>query len=374
MDEDEAIADLAGDIYDAALDDTLRPAVMEKIAAFIGGVAGWVVRRDRLHGTGEIVYHFGCQLDHLSRYFDTYIGRDPIDAAVLCSSPGDVICDSSVMPRSNLAKTPIYQEWMQPQGWQEKISITLARTPSQLSTFVIARGKEKGWTDETVHRRLHLLLPHLLNAALIVTSVRLQTGQLAALADMLDSISAGVFLIDAEGQIVYANNNGHAMLVKGIQPGALIAQQNRKKHARNRPMLGGPTAHGRMAVSDSIALPVQSADGESYVAHFLPLSPERRREAAEAYRAVMAVFVQKAELADAAVADVIGRHYRLTPTELRVLLTVIEAGGVAETASVLGIAETTVKTHLRRLFSKTGTRRQLELARLVAGFASALPR
>jgi DNA-binding CsgD family transcriptional regulator len=41
-------------------------------------------------------------------------------------------------------------------------------------------------------------------------------------------------------------------------------------------------------------------------------------------------------------------------------------------AETLGIAENTVKTHLRRLFEKTGTTRQAELVKLVAAFSSQL--
>jgi DNA-binding CsgD family transcriptional regulator len=41
-------------------------------------------------------------------------------------------------------------------------------------------------------------------------------------------------------------------------------------------------------------------------------------------------------------------------------------------AEALGVAETTVKTHLGRLYEKTGTRRQAELVKLVAGFSNPL--
>jgi len=45
---------------------------------------------------------------------------------------------------------------------------------------------------------------------------------------------------------------------------------------------------------------------------------------------------------------------------------------VPETAGALGVAEATVKTHLHRLFGKTGASRQADLVKLVAGFASPL--
>ena len=69
--------------------------------------------------------------------------------------------------------------------------------------------------------------------------------------------------------------------------------------------------------------------------------------------------------------DIIAESYKLTPTELRVLFALVEVGGVPDVAAALGIAETTVKTHLARLFAKTGARRQAELVKLVAGFSHA---
>jgi DNA-binding CsgD family transcriptional regulator len=50
----------------------------------------------------------------------------------------------------------------------------------------------------------------------------------------------------------------------------------------------------------------------------------------------------------------------------------VEIGGVRETSDALGIGESTVKTHLHRVFSKTGTSRQADLVKLVASFSSPL--
>jgi DNA-binding CsgD family transcriptional regulator len=55
-----------------------------------------------------------------------------------------------------------------------------------------------------------------------------------------------------------------------------------------------------------------------------------------------------------------------------VLVAIVEIGGVPEVAPVLGISETTVKTHLQHVFEKTGVSRQADLVKLVAGFMSPL--
>lgn len=66
------------------------------------------------------------------------------------------------------------------------------------------------------------------------------------------------------------------------------------------------------------------------------------------------------------------RAYKLTMAELRVLFAIVDVGGVPEVAEVLGIAATTVKTHLGNVFAKTGANRQADLVKLVAGFANPL--
>jgi len=53
-----------------------------------------------------------------------------------------------------------------------------------------------------------------------------------------------------------------------------------------------------------------------------------------------------------------------------VLLAIVEVGGVPEVAAALGVADTTVRSHVSRLFQKTGTKRQADLVKLVAGYAT----
>jgi hypothetical protein len=49
-----------------------------------------------------------------------------------------------------------------------------------------------------------------------------------------------------------------------------------------------------------------------------------------------------------------------------------EVGGVPEVVAALGVADTTVRTHVGRLFEKTGATRQADLVKLVAGYAAPL--
>ena len=82
--------------------------------------------------------------------------------------------------------------------------------------------------------------------------------------------------------------------------------------------------------------------------------------------------MRKATLEVPSAFEVICKTFELTPTELRVLLAIVEVGGIPEVATAFGVADTTVRTHVTRLFEKTGTSRQADLVKLVAGYATPL--
>ena len=63
--------------------------------------------------------------------------------------------------------------------------------------------------------------------------------------------------------------------------------------------------------------------------------------------------------------EAFARLYGMTGGELRVLLALAQGLGAKEAADMLGIGEPTVRTHLQRIFSKTGTTRQADLLRLL---------
>src|SRR5262249_21356635 len=71
----------------------------------------------------------------------------------------------------------------------------------------------------------------------------------------------------------------------------------------------------------------------------------------------------------------IAEAYGLTEAEARVAEAASGGSTIGEIGRRLGLSPNTVKTHLRRIYEKTGTRRQAELARVMAmiGFARACP-
>ena len=60
--------------------------------------------------------------------------------------------------------------------------------------------------------------------------------------------------------------------------------------------------------------------------------------------------------------EAFARLYGLTGGELRVLLAIAPGLGVEEAAEMLGISETTARTHLQHIFAKTATSKQTSMS------------
>ena len=83
-----------------------------------------------------------------------------------------------------------------------------------------------------------------------------------------------------------------------------------------------------------------------------------------------AIFVQDPIVVPPFPGEAFAKLYGLTGGELRVLLAMAPGLGVKEAAEMLGIGETTAKTHLQHIYAKTGTSKQTELMHL---FMSSAP-
>jgi len=372
-DDKAHLSALIGSIYDAVLEPALWTGVVERTGKFVGGVGASIFRQDSVRKTGNSYYHSGIDPRFERLYFEKYIKFDPLSAAYLTLKVGDVSSSSNIIPPAEFFETRFYREWARPQGLVDNVFAILERSPTSIAAFIVFRHERDGLADDDARQLLGLIAPHLRRAVLIGKVIDLRTIEAATFADTLDGLNAGIFLVDATGRIVHANAAGHGILAVGdilrSFAGRLVAHDQQVDEVLHDAFKA--TEHGDGAIgTKGIAVPLIARDGERHVAHILPLTSGARRRAELAIAATAALFVQKAALEIPSRPEAIAKAYKLTPTELRVLLTLVEVGGGPEVAEVLGIADGTVKTHLSHLFQKTGVKHQVDLVRLVAGFSS----
>jgi DNA-binding CsgD family transcriptional regulator/PAS domain-containing protein len=375
MRETERFSALIGDIYDAALDPSRWVEALARTARFVGGPAATLYSRDVASKTVSVAYLFGMEPEYEQLYLDKYITLDPLTTGHLFSQIEVPIGAGDLLRYDEFLQTRFYQEWARPQRLVDCLHVTLDKSATSVALLSISRHRLDGAVDAEARRRMRLIVPHVRRAMLIGKVVELKKAEAATLADTLDGLSAGMFLVDARGRIVHANAAGHVMLneadILRVASGRLTSGDPQAD--RTLADIFATAGAGDAAIgAKGIAVPLVARNGGRHVAHVLPLTSGARRRAGANYAAVAAVFVHEAALDMPSPPEAIAKAYKLTPSELRVLLAVVEVGGVPEVADALGVAETTVKTHLGRLYRKVGARRQADLVKVVANFSNPL--
>jgi DNA-binding CsgD family transcriptional regulator len=300
---------------------------------------------------------------------------DPSTTSHVLAEIGEPVATADIMPYDEFLETRFYKEWARPQQLVDFVTAVLEKSATGAALFGVFRHERHGPADDEMRRLMRLIIPHIRRAALIGRVIDLKAAEADSLADTVDGISAGMFMVDASARIVHANASGHAMLAQGsalrVVGGKLAPTDASAEQGLNEVCAMAERGDAAVGVK-GIAIPLLALDGEHHVAHVLPLTSGARRRAGATYTAAAAVFVHRAAPDTPSPQEVIGKLYKLTPTELRVLWAIVEVGGVPEVAEALGVAGTTVKTHLTRLFAKTGTNRQVDLVKLVARYTNPL--
>jgi DNA-binding CsgD family transcriptional regulator len=378
MTEVTLLSTLIGDIYDAALDPSLWVETLGSAARFVGGHAATLFAKDANSLTGAKFYDSGIPPHYVQLYFDNYIKIDPLVLGHVFAELDEPIATADLIPYDEFLKSRFYQEWARPQGLVDFVAAVLDKSIGSAAMFGVFRHEKDGVVDDETRRRMRLIVPHVRRATLVAGLINLKSEEASNLAESMDGLSAGMFLVDARARVIHANVAGQTMLTAADLLGVTNGQLTIRDQTLDRELraIVAATAEGDTALGakKGISLPLVSVGGERYVAHALPLTSEARRRGVASGAATAAIFVHKAALEPPSLPEAIARAYELTLTELRVLLAIVEVGGAPEVAESLGIAPSTVKTHLSRLYEKTGTRRQADLAKLVAGFSTPLLR
>ena len=367
--EANRFSSLVGDIYDAAVDPAQRNAALEQVAGFVGGSAVTILSRDAARLSIEIHQHFGSESRFRQLYRDRYVELDPVLDRHLDLAGEQAIGVTDIMPYSDFLATSFYREWVEPQGAVDLATVTLERSNTRTTVLQVMRGRSRGTVDDAMRERMRLLAPHIQRSRVMGRQIRARSHTVEDLAEVLDGLSTAICLLDAEGRVVHANAACRQLFVDGdllAIVGDRIVARNTQAEKIFRGLFdvvadGGPHSSGRRRIDL-----MTSVDGQHYLVHAFPLS---RRRGLQRDSAATVLFLQKAAMVPLLVPDAIAAAFRLTPSELRVLMAIVEFGGVPDIAAKLGIAETTVKTHLGRLFEKTGAGRQADLVKIAAGFS-----
>lgn len=284
------------------------------------------------------------------------LGALPLEEPVILSEHGDV---------SLWAASRYYNDFCKPQGLIDVLAIALARDRTMVGNIGFGRHVSAGRPGKFEQEGFRKLAPHLRRATLISGILGHSEHRAATFETALDAARSGVILVDADMAIVHANESAQAMLAEGDP----VRERQGRLELRNELLPGQLKAAVASCESDlqigrrGIGIPTRRLDGSPLIIHVMPLEQRKIRGGLPS-NASAAVFIADGSGGIAPMHDALGLLFGLTPAEARVFELAVDGLETDAAALALGVATSTVKTHMLRVFDKTGAHSRADLVRL----------
>ena len=380
MPNEEQFTQILEKIYAATLSDAFWPEALRSVGGLFGsGFAHFEVLDKK---TGQPLYfqNEGADEAALKDYVGHYAAVSPRAAAGKWQAEGSVSCDYDILTEAQMDRDAFYADFMQPQGYRYFVSANLINDAKTFSVFSVQRRIEQGHVSDEEIALMRRLAPHLSQAVKI--RMRLAAAETRGRAEsfLFEKSATGVVFLDGGGAVQSLNPAAERMISdprNGItlKQDRLSIGMDRDADAADRLIAraiaaatgAGFDAVGGLAIARIDALPL------SVVA--VPLPGKGRDHGSGAFAGSLdGVPVAALLLSDPSAKagfpdDLLRALYGLTPSECRLVQSLLAGQSPTEHAEQAEIGIRTARTHLSNVLSKTGARNQIDLIRLLGGLS-----
>jgi DNA-binding CsgD family transcriptional regulator/PAS domain-containing protein len=361
----EKILDL---IYDAAAENVLWRDVLTAIADLTNSQGGILFGQSVT--AQQVYFDFNGRLDeecnrayqarHMQNPWSEYMEHQPV---------GRLVLSDEAIELSKLRTTGFYDEVLRPQNITHNGMMALAARRDFRAAFNLCRSASQGQFEPHEQRLLERLSPHMLRSVALGFRIDAYLVMQRAAFNLLDQLADGIIILDRNACPLYANAAARRLEADGAlrlrRPITLtsIAHSQRLSDLLRDALSGA--AGGAMSFSRDVTGQLLTV----LVSSIRSKDLGRLSDAGFKSAAVLLFIIDPANRRSIPLQRLIDA-YGLTQAEARVALAASSGNTIAESARLLKLSPNTIKTHLRRVFAKTDTSRQAELAALLAAVGS----
>lgn len=349
-------------VYDTVVDPDAWPEVLTRLADLSGSLGGVIYGLN--YRNPSMAFRYLGRLDpEASTRYEQLHHRNAWAEGMKRRAVGELVRSEEIIPLDALKRQAFHADVLHPQGIGHSVMAPLSSDGDFRFAFNICQAERSGPFAEDHLRHLGLVMPHLCRAVELRHRFEAHLRVAALTSEALDYLPFGLVLVDRRLRVVFANRPALAFpngRVRVAQAGLELADTDAQ--ARLNGLLAGLATGGSGGCVDVL-------DGESRLLLYVAPLRGRLRETVDQQRrgdAAAAVFLAVSPFGQTLRTDLLRAVFGLTPTEANAAAALIEGDNLSVVAKRLGMRVNTLKTHTKRIFDKTGTRRRAELATLLS--------
>jgi DNA-binding CsgD family transcriptional regulator/PAS domain-containing protein len=370
-----AAPELVECVYQAVTCDEAWREVLSRLGEDLAAEAAILAHHDADAGGGALLHSVGLDTELAARYAAEFAPKNPWMVDAKRYRPGHVFVGEDVIPNADLVRTEFYVDYLRPLNLLHRLCGVADRIGNEHLFFAVLRRPEQSPFQEHDRRTITPLLAHARRALELGRELRVERSRRQTLLDVLDQLPTAVLVLDAEAKPIFLNAAAEEILA--LNDG--LVMQGRRLRALWR----GETERLQRVVASACQPQGPAADAGGHMTITRPsgcrpflliVNPLPRPVAGEGWhsRPVATIVIKDPESEPAQSARnlrELAELYGLTPAETRLAGLILNGLALFEAAERLGITKNTARTHMKRIYGKTGTRRQVELVRRLGHLA-----
>jgi len=362
MSSESDLASLIAAIYEAGTDFSLWPYALSRIAAAFDAPSAGITRQGRT-SSDCWGFSFGVEQDYERKYLEHFHGVNLVWQRSSSTAAGTVQTDTMVIPRGELSRTEFFNDFLVPQHMESQLNTVLLMEEGRQTVLAVRRNEQFDAHDVELYK---MLAPHLQRA--VQLNIKLARAELnhKASVETLNHLEDGILFVDMEANVKFANVAAEQIFANGglgLRKGKLhanSAEDTAALHALIAKCSAGGIQH---RLSDFAS--VRRRTGRSPLLLLIAPLPVENSFLLVPSKPMAFIVITDPDKVKKPKVMQLREKFGLTPAEANFAAEIAKGDGIQAAADRLSISRATARTHLSRIFDKTGTRRQAELVRIL---------
>lgn len=301
---------------------------------------------------------FESHAEHQQQLYQLHFGTNP-PVPYFSMQPGKAYRMRDLV--ADLENSTFYQLFLQPAELDE-ILLSYVEEPGGFRCWIsIVRRDDMGlFTTEDIER-FEWLIEHMRSALTVYAELKKVELKRDIYASALRNLHMGYLLLDRRGHVIETDKEAELLLARNrdiFLSGAVLKVRNTDKNEELQRII----AEGLQTFDDfSRGLNIPGTHNLGLLIKSAPNSPILASHVAPH----LVVYINEPNAPTAAPKARIAELFELSATEAALVVELVHGRTLAEAAAHIHITEQTARSYSKRIFSKTGTRRQAELVRLI---------
>lgn len=357
-------AQVEASIYDAALDLTLWPTLLEQLADLAGALGACWLRQNKRSGQVEWISFSGPCAELKTTYLAHYAAPDLFTPKVAATPAQGQLWLSESAPQSALRTNEWYNDFVVKNGICDILGAKLFENASHAVMLGFHSGSSQARFSPETETRIQQLMDPLRRAARLHVELHNLGWKSSSAVQALDRLSAAVIITDRDAHVIDVNDAAEQLIKLDdgliVRNGRLAAVRSFER-AKLAAAIAAAAAAGETAPTGAHML---IGRRESRLAYVVTVAPLSSRSTGHDLPLVMVLVVNpdwhtpsKTSLA---------KLFGLSPAESRVAAALMQGSRMSEIAVESGVEITTLRTQLRSILRKVGVERQTDLIRVLA--------